>query len=131
MSNGYKDYVNDLRTQFDINTEALSLLPDGWVKSFVPKFKEELLDALGCYAEDFYIDQAKEKWAALRVYWHWRDRKYCEHEWADLNELTQTVQDIIYKYADISFKTCMVCGEEADSHTRGYVMPVCDEHSEI
>jgi hypothetical protein len=131
LSNGYKDYVNDLRAPFDINSEALNLLPAGWVKSFVPMFKEELLDTLGCYAEDFYIDQAKEKWAALRVYWHWRDRKYCEHEWADLNELTQTVQDIIYKYADISFKTCMVCGEEADSHTRGYVMPVCDEHSEV
>jgi hypothetical protein len=126
MSNEYKDYMNDLREQFDVNTEELNNLPEGWVKSFVPQMKDELFDALGCYAEDFYIDQAKEKWAALRVYWHWRDRKYCEHEWHDLNELTNTVREIIYKYTDISFETCMCCGETASHHTRGYVVPVCN-----
>ena len=126
MSNGYKDCINDRRVQFDINTESLNLLPNGWVMSFVPKMKKELFDALGCYAEDFYIDQAKEKWAALRVYWHWNDRKYCEHEWADLNELTNAVHDIIYKYTDISFETCMCCGADASHHTCGYVVPTCD-----
>ena len=131
MSNEMKDYMNDLREQFNTNTDELNTLPEGWVKSFVPQLKNELFNTLGCYAEDFYIDQAKEKWAALRVYWHWNDRKYCEHEWEDLNKLTQVIYDIIYKYADISFKTCMICGENADGHTRGYVMPVCDEHIEL
>lgn len=131
MSNEYKDYVNDMREQFDANTEELSNLPEGWVKAFVPQMKDELFNALGSYVEDFVIDQAKEKWAALRVYWHWKDRERCEHEWHDLNELTQTIREIIYKYTDISFETCMICGEDASHYTRGYIVPVCEEHSKI
>ena len=127
MSNEWKDYQRDLREQFDINTQELNNLPEGWVKSFVPQMKDELFNAIGSYAGDFYIDQAKEKWAALRVYWHWCDRKRCEHEWHDLNELTNTISEIIYKYTDISFETCMVCGEGADGYTRGYVVPVCND----
>lgn len=127
MSNEYKDYIKDLREQFDANTEEFGNLPEGWVKSFVPKMKDELFNALGSYAEDFYIDQAKEKWAALRVYWHWKDRTRCEHEWEDLNNLTQVVREIIYKYTDISFETCMTCGEDASHYTRGYIVPKCDD----
>ena len=127
MSNEWKDYQRDLREQFEANTEELNNLPEGWVEAFVPQMKDELFNALGSYAEDFYISYAKEKWAALRVYWHWRDRKRCEHEWQDLNELTNTIREIIYKYTDISFETCMVCGEGADGYTRGYVVPVCND----
>lgn len=129
MSNGFKDYMNDAREQFDANTEALNNLPVGWVKSFVPQMKDELFNALGSYAYEFHIDQAKEKWAALRVYWHWADKEHCEHEWHDLNELTQTISEIIYKYTDISFNTCVECGEDASGYTRYYVVPACDEHN--
>jgi hypothetical protein len=89
--------------------------------------KHELFNALGSYAEDFYITEAKEKWATLRVYWNFGDREYNESEWADLNEISVAIYEIIAKYIDISFKTCMVCGDDAVGYTRGYIVPVCDD----
>lgn len=127
MSNEMKDWTNDMREQFDANTAELNNLPEGWVKSFVPQMKYELFNALGSYAEDFHITEAKEKWAALRVYWNFGDREYNESEWADLNEISVAIYEIIAKYTDISFKTCMICGEDADGYTRGYIVPICND----
>ena len=127
MSNEWKDYQRDLREQFDANTEELNSLPEGWVNAFVPQMKDELFNVLGSHAEDFCVIEAKEKWCSMRVYWNWAERKRCEHEMHDLDELTSDVEKIIAKYTDISFKTCMVCGDDAVGYTRGYILPVCND----
>ena len=45
MSNEWNDYQRDLREDFDHNFEcAIDGIPDGWMKSFMPQFKEELFE---------------------------------------------------------------------------------------
>lgn len=97
---------------FEDTIVALDWLPKGWVRSFVPYLKYELLDTLGRYMDDFEIIQAKEKYGALRIYWAWRDREYTEHEIKRLNILYDYIEDVISKYEDISMLTCMNCGSE-------------------
>lgn len=41
---------------------------------------------------------------------------------------TQEIFNIINKYEDISYKTCIVCGKDAKYMTRGWVCPYCEEH---
>jgi len=43
MSNEWKDYQHDIRTDFEYNFEsAIDGIPDGWIKSFFPQLKDEL-----------------------------------------------------------------------------------------
>ena len=41
---------------------------------------------------------------------------------------TQEIFNIINKYEDISYKTCIVCGKDAKYMTRGWICPYCEEH---
>lgn len=128
MSNEWKDYQADLRSDFESNVECFDYdLPIGWVKSFIPKFKDELFTLLGPYAGDFEVLQVKQKWEALRLYWHFPDRDYYNDEDYDcLEELVPKVDELINKYVDISKKTCVVCGEPATYITNfGYIAPYC------
>lgn len=97
---------------FEDTIAALDWLPNGWVNSFVPQLKQELLDTLGIYADDFEILQAKEKYGAMRVYWTWKDREYTDNEIKRMNILYDYIEDVISKYEDISMLTCRGCGEE-------------------
>ena len=130
MSNEYKDYYEDLYCEFEDRVEALDFLPDGWVKSFVPKLKEELFDIIGSYTENFEIMQAKQKWGELRVYWCWEDKDYSDLESADMNKLYGQIENILEKYTAISRETCAVCGKLSTSYTTGLVLPVCEECKE-
>ena len=128
MSNEYKDWFYDIMTTLNAKMYDADLLPDGWTKTFIPKMKEELAKVLGDYVYDFVVFQIKEKYGTMRLYWSWADRKYTSAELVDLAEISETVNDIIRKYENISEKTCVVCGETATKMTTGWVMPVCDTH---
>lgn len=130
MSNEYKDYMDDLRVDFDEKMDELYDLPDGWVNSFVPKLKEELFDLLGSYADDFEVLCIKEKYGRMVIYWRWADREYSNSEVVDLNNLYDKVADVINYYTDLSFVTCVVCGKKAFHRSRGWVLPYCTEHFE-
>lgn len=62
---------------------------------------------------NYRIMQIKEKYASMR----W----YSEGD-------TQEIFNIINKYEDISYKTCIVCGKDAKYMTRGWICPYCEEH---
>lgn len=62
---------------------------------------------------NYRIMQIKEKFGGLR----W----YSEGD-------TQEIFNIINKYEDISYKTCIVCGKDAKYMTRGWICPYCEEH---
>ena len=129
MSNGWKDYQNDLRANFDASVACFDYdLPAGWVKSFVPTMKDELFNLLGQYAEDFEVLQVKQKWDELRLYWCFPDRDYyTDEDYDSLNELAPEVNKLIDKYVGVSKKTCVVCGKPATyTTTFGYVAPYCD-----
>jgi hypothetical protein len=112
MSNEYEDWTRDLRAEFDVKTEALNYLPDGWVKTFIPQMKEELFEVLGSCVHNWRILDAKEKYGVLRVYWCWEQERYDEIA-ADEEALYDSIENIIDKYSKISFRTCAICGESA------------------
>ena len=127
MSDGWKDYQRDLRADFEYNFDCSLEIPDGWEKSFIPKLKDELFEALGAYADEIMFYQIKEKYGALHVYWNFPDRDYyTEKDDMDLKELIPIIRSIIEKYVDTSEKTCIVCGQAATHMTTGYIVPLCD-----
>ena len=125
MSDEYKDMHNDILTALNAKMWEADLLPDGWTSTFIPELKKELANALGSYADDFTVFQIKDKYGAIRIYWSWADRAYDDNEIQDLKELTKEIDSIIAKYAQISEKTCVICGAEATTTTTGWVMPMC------
>lgn len=130
MSNGWKDYQHDLREDFEDNFEcALDSIPDGWMKSFIPQFKEELFDALGAYADEIMFYQIKEKFGVLTVYWNFPDKDYyTDANRTDIDKLIPIVKNIIKKYEDISKNTCVVCGKPSTYMTTwAYIAPFCDD----
>lgn len=130
MSNGFKDYLHDLRSDFENNFElALDPIPDGWMKKIVPQLKDELFNALGSYADEIEFYQIKQKFDELVVYWDFKDEEYFnDYDHAELKELVPCIEDIIKKYKDISKNTCVVCGKPATyTTTWGYIAPFCDD----
>ena len=130
MSNEYKDYQRDLRADFEYNFESsLDSIPDGWMKSFMPRFKDELFESLGAYADEIMFYQIKEKFGELTVYWNFPDKDYyTEKDFSDIEELAPTIQDIIKKYTEISKNTCVKCGKPATYMTTcGYIASWCDD----
>ena len=95
-------------------------MPEGWRKAFViqmcKKKKKALLKKGKEYLRDYRILQIKEKYGSL-----------C---WYD-NGSTVEVSKIIDKYAYISERTCIVCGELADIYTpiEYWKCPYCDKHA--
>ena len=129
MSNEWKDYKHDLREDFKYNFDsALDSIPDGWMKSFIPQFKDELFNSLGAYADEIMFYQIKEKFGELTVYWHLPDKDYyTAKDYVDLKELVPIVQNIIKKYVEISKNTCVKCGQPAThTTTYGWIAPWCD-----
>lgn len=126
MSNGYRDWINDIITTLDAKMWEAEFLPDGWTNTFIPEMKYQLAKKIGSYIDDFVVLQVKEKYGAMRMYWSWADRDYANGEVNDLNKISKEVEYIIHKYENISEKTCVVCGKEATKMTTGWVLPMCD-----
>lgn len=130
MSNCFKNYMHNLRLDFEHNFElALDPLPNGWMKEIIPQLKDELFNALGTYADCIMFHQIKEKFGELTVYWNFPDMEhFSEDDCAELEELVPCIEDIIKKYKDISKNTCVVCGKPATyTTTWGYIAPFCDD----
>lgn len=92
-------------------------MPTGWRKAFGLQMCEEIKQALlnkdGLKTLfNYRIAQIKEKYGGLR--------------WYDANT-TSEIQDIISKYEDISYHTCINCGKEAKYMSKGWISPYCEE----
>ena len=66
--------------------------------------------------KDYSIVEIKEKFGGLR----WYDNGFPEKGWEEY-------KDWLYKYEDLSFKTCINCGKPAIGFTRGWITPLCKE----
>ena len=126
MSNEYRDWLLDQREQFYANVSDLDLLPTGWIKTFIPKMKEELFNMLGPYVEDFIILEAKEKYGQLRVYWTWAYRDYALSELTDIGRLQEDVNDLLLYYQSLSENTCASCGKPTTHMSKRYNLPMCE-----
>jgi hypothetical protein len=96
----------------------LDAMPDGWRKAFgiqmCKDIKQTLIKELGYKGLfNYRISQIKEKFGGLR--------------WYDSGG-TKTINDIIDKYEDLSYNTCIVCGKPATKVSQGWICPFCDEH---
>lgn len=126
MSNEYKDYKNDLREIFNEKMSEANLLYSGWRDSFVPNMMDEIFNALGPYVEDFEVYQIKEKYGSLVIYRGWKDRKYTDEEYQDIKELDDVITNIVGKYRNVSYHTCVKCGGKATFLSSIWVTPWCD-----
>ncbi len=93
---------------------SLDMMPSGWRRAFGDAMVEEIhQDLLRCHFEkDYRIIEIKEKYGGLR--------------WCDGGTpLESRVHDIIGKYEDISFDTCIICGDRAELVSKGYILPYC------
>lgn len=126
MSNGYKDYKQDLLVTLLAKMHEVGDLYEGWQKAFVPDMIGELCDVLDSYVEDFEVYQIKEKFGSLTIYKGWKDREYTEEEFKDIDDITTEINSIIDKYRKISYRTCVKCGGNATFLSDGWVIPWCD-----
>ena len=134
MSNEYKDWLRDkeeenkywiskypfLEMKYDDcypddeNGCWLDCLPTGWVKAFGKEMCDDLMEALGEYANEWQIIELKEKYAEMRLY----------HSGVP-KDIYDKVESIIDKYSEKSYYTCAQCGAEATQYSRGWMQPFC------
>ena len=93
-------------------------IPRGWRIAFGDQMLEELDQLLKKYnfEKEYRIVQIKEKFGGLR----WYDDGFPEEGWEEYKAW-------LYKYEDLSFKTCMSCGKPAIGFTKGWIMPLCKD----
>lgn len=92
----------------------LDAMPEGWRKAFGIQMCKEIKAALkkNHYLYKYRIMQIKEKFGTLR--------------WYD-DGAPQEVYDIIDKYEDLSWNTCVICGKPATKISGGWICPYCDD----
>ena len=105
-------------------------IPIGWRNSFFEDMCNELTNALGEHVDAFEIEQLKEKYGSMRLYWAWKGMHCPVREDEIPNRLDDTINAIIDKYTDISYHTCVRCGATATKYTKPWILPVCDKCAE-
>ena len=104
-------------------------VPEGWKKLFFDacdRINDVLSDA-GIGRGDFHFLQVKEKFGALRCYWHINPEEVgsiC----ADAAD--DEIRDILSDLEEDTARTCIVCGETATLQTTGWVLPYCRQCAE-
>ena len=95
-------------------------LPLGWVDAFCPTMWEDLKTILRKYdyLEQFNLGDIKEKWGHLDIS-------------IDVFDMPDELEKEVEAWADDlwvkSWETCSACGRPATGHTKGWVLPFCDD----
>ena len=93
----------------------LDAMDTGWRKTFGIQMCKEIRTALlkkgWKYLFNYRILQIKEKYGTLR--------------WYDANS-TKEIFEIIEKYENLSYHTCINCGKPATKISTGWICPYCD-----
>ena len=94
----------------------LDFIPEGWRKAFGLKMMEEIRNILlrYDYMNDFYFIDIKEKHGVLNMSF----ASAPEH-------ISDEVQKVLDKYEELSYNTCIECGEPTIHHTEGRIVPLC------
>lgn len=109
--NGYYKNVEE-----DYMLTWLDMIPDGWRLAFGLDMVEELDKEIKKWSclDQFIIMDIKEKWGTLRV---------------DISAepVGSNIHDILDKYVELSYDTCVMCGKKAKYFSRGYILPLCED----
>lgn len=109
----------------DPDDTVLNFVPTGWTPAFLRICDQiqEVFDELKVSSIHFRFEQVKEKYGALRIYWHIDSDCTDDIDWAVLNEACGVlIDDLENETADL----CIGCGAPATRHSTGWVMPFCD-----
>jgi hypothetical protein len=109
--NRWTDKVSE---DYDYSYNELWALEKGWAKAFGYELICELRDALieADYLDKYRITQIKEKYGGLR--------------WYDFGA-PEKAFEVIRKYTEKSYETCIYCGEPATHETYGWINYVCEK----
>lgn len=100
----------------------LQSVPEGWQPMFLEMCQNivKACEAHNYPATKVTFLQVKEKFGALRVYWH------LEGDENHSKDLYDKIDALIENAEQRSYNMCHVCGKEADWHSTGWVLPYCD-----
>ena len=112
------DYQGKVPKDYDFTFTEMDNLPSGW-HGLMTDMSMEIIAYL--HSKDlspymFHIDQLKEKFGSIRLYYS----LHCEDKYDD-----EGIDEIIRKYEDLSEHTCCVCGGEATLMSKGWICPYC------
>ena len=108
--------------KYGYSSTELDMLPYGWKIKFGEDICKELSELfkksqVKHFNRKYFITQIKEKYGTLR----WYDNGVPE-------DIFKEYMDIINKYEELSAKTCICCGEEAETrNVGGWYEPLCDK----
>lgn len=105
-------------SNYDYSYTELDQLPIGWNRAFGIAMCEDIQKVLNKHrcTESFRILKIKEKYGSLRLYFT-----------VDSKEAYKEINEIIEKYTDISIKTCIICGDEAQWVSQDWISPYCEK----
>lgn len=110
------DFLNDFLWIFHClpTYTELDSMEIGWRRAFGIQMCKEIKVALkkNHYLYKYRITDIKEKFGGLR--------------WYDAGA-PKEVYDIITKYEQISYRTCIMCGKPATYISRGWISPYCSD----
>lgn len=113
-------WTGEVIKDYDYSFTELDDMPDGWRIAFGEQFCADIqheLDKLKPEtAADFRIIQTKEKFGQLRFYTNW---------------VTESLDEVIRRYENLSERTCIKCGAPATKITTGWITPLCDKCAEV
>jgi hypothetical protein len=109
----FHDYVLQVFHCLPTSTEWDAVEP-GWNKAFGKQYLKDLKKQLKkdkCLYT-WRITDIKEKWGRFQL--------YC-------NRGSEELYDLIGKYEELSWNTCIKCGKPATHTSRGWILPYCEE----
>ena len=114
------DYQRKVPKDYDFTYTEIDMLPKGWHSimcdmcvNLLGYFRDHNIDP---YA--FHIDQLKEKFGSIRLYYS----LHLEDKFDD-----EGIDAIIQKYEELSEHTCCECGNEATLMSKGWICPYCKD----
>ena len=109
----FHDYVLQVFHCLPTSTEWDAVEP-GWKKAFGKQYLKDLKKQLKkdkCLYT-WRITNIKEKWGRFQLYCNWG---------------SEELYDLIEKYEELSWNTCIKCGKPATHTSRGWILPYCEE----
>ena len=114
---------------FDPGESWRNCINPGWHAQFLKAMDciNELLAEDGLWPNVFNIDQLKEKFGAVRMYWHLDDD--CANEVARARIESQ-IEAIVEDLESTTSEMCSQCGNPATHRSTGWVLPYCRQCAE-
>ena len=98
--------------------EWLEELPIGWIIAFGDQLADDVIALAKKYKfeNEYEVLQIKEKFGGLRWYVsHVPHEMFMEHG------------NLLHEYEKKSYRTCVICGDAAETPKSMYDQPICDE----